>query len=147
MVTSAEANAIWSEPKVIAVNLVWRRELRNFRLEATILATTTGRTLSLRGYIGRKNRSFALLFKNIPIRKWTVHDRHRDAVSGQMVTQPHKHTWDDLHEDRATYLPTDMHVGDPNQELMDFLKECNITLRGAYRAETFFQIMPGGSSS
>ena len=99
MVTAAEATAILQEDKVIAVNLAWTRHRRGLRLEATVMALESKQVLTLHGYIGRKNHSFALLYQNSPIRKYTVHDRHRDPVTREIVRGPHKHGWDDQWED------------------------------------------------
>jgi hypothetical protein len=137
LVTGGKAEAVLKEPKVIAMNLAWQAQGRAYNLAATVLGTETGYTLSLRGYVGRRNHSFTLLFQNTPIRKWTVHDRHRDPVSKRIFREPHKHTWDDVWEDQRVYIPTDFPVGDPNRELLAFLKECNIELRGAYQTCAF----------
>ena len=133
MATAAEAESILAEGKVIAMNMAWYLRRGAYRLEASVLCKDSGEILSLRGYIGRKNRSFALLYRNVPIRKYTVHDRHKDPVSRIVYTDPHKHFWDDIWEDKRVYIPDDIRIGDPNKELMDFLRECNITLRGSYR--------------
>ena len=61
MVTAAEAEAILAEDKVIGVNLTWRGIGRGHRLEAKVLSVDSGAVLSLRGYVGVKNRSYALL--------------------------------------------------------------------------------------
>ena len=94
------------------------------------------------GYVGLKNRSFALLFNNLPIRKYTAHDKHVNPNTGGTV--PHKHLWDDYWADKVAYVPDDIRVGDPNQEFIDFLAECNIELRGSYselvRQTTLFPI-------
>ena len=34
--------------------------------------------------------------------------------------------------DRRVYIPDDIRIGNVNEELVDFLEECNIRLRGAY---------------
>ena len=128
------------EPKVISVNMRWRRYRRSYQLEATVLGIDSRNMLRLCGYVGRRNRSFVLLYMNTPIRKYTVHARHRDPVTKQIITQPHKHRWDDVWEDKRVYVPDDIRIGDVNTELMDFLKECNIELRGSYTAQmTLFQ--------
>ena len=137
MVTAAEAQKVLEEPKVIAQNMVWRSEGRGYRLEATVLAEHSGEILSLRGYVGRKNHSFALLYRNDPIRKYTDHPRHTDPVTRIVFTEPHKHFWDDTWRDRRVYIPDDITKGDLNIELMDFLRECNISLRGNYRSQSF----------
>lgn len=153
MVTAAEAELILAEDKVIAMNLVWqpddrglgRRRVRNrrpgrqtFRLEAQVFAVDSGETLRLLGKVGKTNRSFVLLYRNSPIRKYTVHSTHRDPKTRIVYTEPHKHIWDDKWEDRRVYIPNDIRIGDPNEELLDFLDECNILLRGLYTPEMFF---------
>lgn len=139
MVTESQAQTIIAEPKVIAVNLTWQHTRRAYLLKAAVLLENSGELLSVRGYIGTQNRSFALLYRNTPIRKYTVHPWHIDPVTKERVTDPHKHTWDDMYQDRRVYLPSDIRIGDPNDELLDFLQECNITLRGSYQRQSFFQ--------
>ena len=144
MVTAVESEAILAEPKVVAANLAWQFQRGGYRLEATVLAEESGELLKLRGYVGRKNRSFVILYKNTPIRKYTVHDRHTDPKTGERVTGPHKHFWDDIYEDNRVYIPNDIRAGNPNDELIDFLKECNIDLRGSYQSESFSRVNQGG---
>ena len=132
MVTKAKAERLLQEEKVIGVNLSWKRFGPNRRLSAKVLCIDSREVLSLRGFIGKRNRSFVLLHRNTPIRKYTVHAFHRDPVTRQIIMQPHKHTWDDEWEDRGVYIPDDIRIGDPNEELMDFLRECKILLKGAY---------------
>ena len=140
MITEAEANRLLEEAKVIWANLSWRIDGEIFRLEAKVLCLESEEILSLRGTVGKKNRSFVLLYQNTPIRKYTVHAFHRDPVTRERVTQPHKHWWDDEWEDRRVYIPNDIRIGNPNDELVDFLQECNISLRGNYT----FRMFPRG---
>ena len=144
MVKEAEADGLVASAKVIAANLVWRFQRGGYRIEATVLVEDSGEVLRLVGYVGRKNRSFALLYRSTPIRKFTVHDRHIDPKTGERVTGPHKHWWDDEYEDNRVYIPDDIRIGDPNDELVDFLKECNIDLRASYRRESFSRFRQGG---
>ena len=139
MITEAEANRLLEEDKVIWANLSWRIDGEIFRLEAKVLCLESEEILSLRGTVGKKNRSFVLLYQNTPIRKYTVHAFHRDPVTRERVTQPHKHWWDDEWEDRRVYIPNDIRIGNPNDELVDFLQECNISLRGNYTFRMFPQ--------
>lgn len=132
MVTEAEARRILEARKVIGANLSWKRDGSVSRLEAKVLCPDTGETLTLKGFLGKTNRSFALLYQNTPIRKYTVHAFHRDPVTRERVTVPHKHTWDDDWGDQRVYVPNDIRAGNPDEELIDFLAECNITLRGSY---------------
>ena len=94
-----------AEPKVIAANLLWQFVQMAYRLEATVLAEESSELLKLRGYVGRSNRSFVLLYRNTPIRKYTVHPVHIDHETGERTTEPHKHTWDEVNQDRKVYLP------------------------------------------
>ena len=96
VVTAVEADKVLVEDKVIAMNLVWRHEIRGYKLEATVLSKDSGELMRLCGYVGKKNRSFVLLYRNDPIRKFTVHDRHKGPVSRTVHTEPHKHIWDCL---------------------------------------------------
>jgi hypothetical protein len=145
MVSASDASAILAEPKVLAANLVWKWERGMYRLEATVLAMDSGQALSLRGCVGLKNRSFVLLYNNTPILKYTAHSRHRDPVTRQFILQPHKHPWDDEWQDQLVFIPNDIRVGDPNNELVDFLQECNIELRGSYGIKAFFMDSMGGT--
>lgn len=143
MVTKVQADAMLAESKVIAANLLWRFDRRAYRLEASVLAEESGELLKLRGYVGRRNRSFVLLYRNTPIRKYTVHRWHIDHETGEKTTEPHKHTWDEINQDRKIYLPDDVRIGNANHELVDFLQECNIALRGAYADEEFSELRQG----
>ena len=122
---------------MIPEDLAWVSIGIALRLSATVLTEESGELLNLRGYVGSKNRSFALLFRDIPIRKFTAHPWHIDPVTRERVTAPHKHTWDDVYQDRRVYLPSDIRIGDPNDELLDFLQECNIALLGRYQTYGF----------
>lgn len=137
-ITKAEADAIIAEPKVISANLRWQPWHRGFRLNgstgAAVVALNSEQILKLSGYVGRKNRSFALLFKNQRIRGYCVKSRRRNP-DGQIISGPHKHSWEDLDEDSWAYVPTDVRSGDVNIELLDFLTECNVELTSSYRAQ------------
>lgn len=144
MVTAAEADRVIAENKVIDANLDWRFERNAYRLTVDVMCQNSSETLTLHGTVGKKNRSFVLLYGNAPIRKYTVHDRHTDSVTRITHTKPHKHFWDDVWQDRRVYIPDDIRIGNPNEELMDFLNECNISLRGSYTPQNFRQLNQGG---
>ena len=94
-------------------------------------------------------------------------DTHRDqhvavAIDGRGVRLGENHVpatirgyeelerwWRSLGEIRAfTFLeatrPDDIRMGDPNDELVDFLAECNIDLRASYSRESFSRCRQGG---
>ena len=132
MVTAADANEIVALPKIIASNVSWKYLRPIYTLEANVLAVESDIVCRITGFIGKSNHSFVLLYRNTPIRKWTAHYKHRNPATGEVFTEPHKHTWDDVYEDKLVYIPDDIHVGDINVEFRDFLAECNITMRGEY---------------
>lgn len=161
MVTAAEADRIIAEHKVIEADLVWQVEtLENltrrgrrqrgrrrgtawnkFTLEASVLSLDSGDNLKLVGNVGKTNRSFTILYENIPIRRYTVHhSAHTDPITNQTFTEPHKHFWDEEWQGRRAYIPNDIRIGDPNEELIDFLNECNISLRGSYAPHPFTNV-------
>lgn len=134
MVTATEANRVITEDKVIHERLIWRVERNAYRLKADVVCESSDLILILHGTIGKTNRSFVLLYGDDPIRKYTVHPRHTDPVTRIVHTEPHKHYWDDTWKDDRVYIPDDIRIGDPNEELVDFLRECNIFLINPYRA-------------
>ena len=136
MVTAAKADSIIAEYKVIYETLIWRFERNAYRLRADVICEKSGEILSLRGILGKKNRSYVLLYCNVPIRKYTVHDRHKDPVSRIVHREPHKHYWDDTWGDARVYIPNDIRIGDHDEELFDFLRESNIFPIAHYSAPT-----------
>lgn len=158
MVTAAEADRIIAERKVIESDLTWQVETQEnparrgrrqrgrrrgapwnkFTLEARVLSSDSSANIRLIGNVGKTNRSFTLLYDNIPIRRYTVHrSPHTDPVTNRTFTEPHKHFWDEEWHDRRAYVPDDIRIGNPNEELMDFLSECNISLSEPYTPHPF----------
>ncbi len=137
MLTDSEVASILAEAKVITANVRWRpvggRSGEAYYLEATVLAPIQDVTLWLKGYKGRRNRSLALIYKGFPIKKITVHNQHTNP-DGYVLRQPHKHAWNEAHDDREAYIPTDITFGDINVEFTGFLRQCNINLLGTYSA-------------
>ena len=137
MVTAAQADNVIAENKVIYEDLIWRVERNAYRLTAAVICETPDLVLTLHGTIGEKNRSFALLYGDDAIRSYTVHDRHRDPETRIVYREPHKHYWHDAWKDDRVYIPDDIRIGDPNEELVDFLRECNIFLINQYSPQSF----------
>lgn len=129
-VSKADAEEVLREEKIITENLRWQRFSSSYRLEAGVLAPGSGKLLRLKGYIGRTNYSFTLLYNNCPIRKFTVHHHHKNP-SGEVIYGPHKHTWDDVDEDNWVYVPDNVRSDNPNVALVDSLEECKVTLQGS----------------
>lgn len=135
MLTQGETEAIIAEPKVITANVSWRSLPvsggRRFLFEASVLVPSRNMLLKLYGRAGKKNYSFSLVYGGEPIRKLTAHARHHNPDC-EWLTEPHKHTWDETNEDGHAYVPSDIRTSDVHQALSDFLRECNIDLRGMY---------------
>lgn len=136
MLTKAEADAILAEPKVITANISWRSLPagggRRFLLETSVLVPSKNLLLKLYGRVGKTNYSFALVHAGDPIRKLTAHARHHNPGC-EWLTQTHIHIWDEANEDGQAYIPSEIITSDVHQALHDFLKECNINLRGTYK--------------
>lgn len=134
--TRSEADALVETPKIVTVLATWRPSDRyNRKLDVTVFVPDTRQLLRLTGTIGKRNYSFALLFNNYPIRKYTKHYSHRDSRTGERVRVPHKHTWDQDKADSEVYIPSDIDPdSDINEQFLAFCKECNIELLGGCQA-------------
>lgn len=133
--TKADADRIVNEHKICTAHLTWRPEksrLRRYHLETRVLVPSAEKMCQIRGAIGKKNYSFALLYDNIPLRCFTVHSQHKKP-DGTPVREPHKHVWDELNEGREVYIPDDIDLSDINQAFKDFLAEVNVEIRGSYQ--------------
>ena len=131
-VSEEEAEEILAEHKLVTANLVWIGEGRRLKLEAMVLGIDSGRILSLRANVGVRNRSVALLYKNVRIRGYCTSRNHLNP-GRVLIREPHKHRYDESNGDREAYVPNDIRFGNINEELMDFLIECNIEFRGTYQ--------------
>lgn len=131
--TRSQADQLVAARKVIASLVVWRSESsHSWRLEARALSVDPRAIFALRGYIGRANHSFALLYENYPIRKYTKHLKHR--IGDRILRVPHKHVWDYDSEDHDAYIPSDIDPdSDINDQFLAFCSECNIDLIGGYQ--------------
>ena len=135
MLTNTEVSDLLSKDKVITANLHWLPKggkfLERYFLEATVLLPSDNLLLRLTGNKGKRNRSFVLLYSGEPIKKLTIHYKHRNP-DGTVIHGPHKHTWNEESDDRSAYVPDDIEFGDINTEFRGFLKQCNIKLLGTY---------------
>ena len=135
MLTNAEVSDLLDKDNIITANLHWHpkggKYSERYFLEATVLLPVDNLILRLTGNKGKRNRSFVLLYSGDPIKKVTVHHKHRNP-DGTIIYGPHKHTWDEVCDDRNAYVPDDINFGDINSEFHGFLKQCNIKLLGTY---------------
>lgn len=132
--TRGEADRLVALPKTIGEAITWsargKKKIR-FRFVVTVACPEPDRPLRLVGNVGKTNWSFTLLTEgNITLRKLTMHAGGHRNPDGTSAGTHHKHLWDELSEDRETYIPDDVHFDDFNVALKDFLSECNITALG-----------------
>jgi hypothetical protein len=121
------ANELSKLPKIINEQVIWHK------LKVRVIAPDIKETLQVIGIIGKTNHSFTLLFQNLPIRRYCNQGRHT-SPDGQTVVGPHKHTWDQIHEDSYVYIPDDINPeANPYEQFLQFLSEQNIALNGDYQ--------------
>jgi len=131
--TKDQADKLTKTKKVISASVSWKPINKDsWRLEAKALTISTKEMMVLRGYLGKDNYSFTLLYNNIPIRKFTKHHKH--TWNGVDYLKPHKHIWDEITEDKEVYIPNDIDPKtDISTQLIAFCRECNIEIKGGYQ--------------
>jgi hypothetical protein len=131
--TKEQADKLVKAKKTITSSVSWKSAGKNiWRLEARALTTNTKEILILKGYIGKVNYSFVLLYNNNPIRKFTKHYRH--TWNGIVYLKPHKHVWNEVTEDKEVYIPGDIDPqNDISHQFLAFCTECNVEIKGGYQ--------------
>lgn len=122
-----ELEALYVTDKYVN-DLNWRAMAPGrYRLEADVFTDTE--TLRLSGNysqnsVKKPGYSFSLLHQNcLTVRRWDFGPHHGKK------SYSHKHK-----ENYESYPVDDISLENVNQALLDFLKECNIDLRGQYQA-------------
>lgn len=134
--TKDDADDIYNSLKYVnSKYLSWNRS-NGYRQKIFInIKTNDGLELEVQGWYswkGSKRYGFALLYKNnIPIRRWDDAKGHIDSCSGKILEGPHKHYYHPIHGDNCAYETKDIRQGDVNGALLDFLKECHISMGSA----------------
>jgi hypothetical protein len=136
---------LFSVPKRTASRISWRQGSVNTVLifQSTVL-TADGTTLHLSGYWKKNDRhdrtawGFALKYKGHCIRSFDMATYHKNPGGGGKVRGPHKHKFSSSKISRYAYKP-DPPIADtePNESLLDFLKEANIELAHEYQSFMF----------
>jgi hypothetical protein len=131
--TEKEAEHLVKARKIVTASVSWMPHTSyGWRLETKALALDTKDIFRVIGTIGRDNHSFALLYKNYPIRKYTKHHKHK--WNGVIYTEPHKHKWNETTRDADVYIPNDINPDDNiNDQFISFCRECNIDLLGGFQ--------------
>jgi hypothetical protein len=136
MLTKRGADAVATAPKEIRESISWLaipgKETLIYRLRAKVLCPSFNVELDLRGFVGKRNYGFTLLYGTYPIREYHYHARHHNP-GRKMITGHHKHYWDDNFGRQMAYVPADIKpAGNIDDDFRAFLKECNIALSGEY---------------
>ncbi len=134
--TSEICERLYAAPKHVASRIRWTPGNGNMVLifRAHVL-TVDGIALDLSGYwkqIGRHNSTrwgFSLKHMGHCIRTYDMAASHKNPGEHGRIKGPHKHKFSSSKIDRYAYKPDPpLSDSDPNQSLMDFLKESNIEL-------------------
>lgn len=134
--TYDEANELVRIPKRIAAKLRWHCEGKGWKLSARAFGINGDEILEVRGYVGKVNHSFALLYHNFVLRKFTKHAPHKIGLN--TFKEPHKHIWDGDSELKQAYIPEDINPNsDINDQFLCFCKECNIEITSEYQRVAF----------
>jgi hypothetical protein len=135
--TAALCEQLYAAPKYVASKIRWRPGSGEGVLifQAKVL-TQDGTGLDLSGYwkkVGRHNRTrwgFSLKHLGHCIRTYDMADSHKNPGETGRIKGPHKHRFSSSKIERYAYKPDPpISESDPNEALMDFLKEGNIELR------------------
>ena len=130
--TRAYSEELISIPKIVSAQVTWKTLSKSYRLEVNAAAVGREEVFKLRGFIGKTNHSFVLLYNNYPIRKFTKHAPH--TIGKTIYYEPHKHVWDGKTENMEAYIPDDIDPNDNlNKQFLDFCDECNIEIMGEYQ--------------
>ncbi len=130
--TRNEAEQLLQAQKSIDDVINWHMTPQGWRLNVSVQTLEYPEDLRLVGFIGKTNHSFALLYHNCPIRKYTRHAPHE--IGGVLYYTPHKHVWNGEDENSEAYVPDNINPSDNiNQQFLDFCQECNIELSSGYQ--------------
>ncbi len=130
-----EADTIYQFKKRIEENTISWEEHEGNSKEITIsLIAEDGTPLKIRGWYswqGSNRYGFSLLYRNnIVIRRWDDKKGHPDPITKRKTNGPHKHYHHPEYGDSCCYETDDVRIGNVNGALIDFLKECNVSLEG-----------------
>ncbi|WP_420645661.1 hypothetical protein [Candidatus Leptofilum sp.] len=129
------ANQLHETPKIIAEQVIWKPLPGDrYRIDVKVLAPELNEVLRLKCFYGKTNHSFAILYKNYPIRRYDYHPYHKSRSTGEIFRGSHKHIWERHTQNDKAYVPNDISPNwDINEQFMGFLSEENISLTGGYQ--------------
>lgn len=135
---------LFTVPKYTASRIAWKPGPGNKYIFQCQVLTADGQGLELTGYWtknGRHNRTtwgFSLHYKGHCVRAYDMCKYHKNPGGQGKVRGPHKHKFSSSKIERFAYKPDPpISEDDPNQSLIDFLREANIELRSEYQSFMF----------
>lgn len=138
--TSELCEELHTVPKYVVSTINWKPGDRPgiFTFQAQVL-TQDGRGLDLHGHWVKTGKygvaawGFSLYFFGNLIRSYDMAKKHKNPGGGK-VRGPHKHKFSSSKIHRYAYKPNPpISESNPNEALIDFLKESNIELRSEYQ--------------
>ncbi len=134
-----EAKLIYEMSKTAPDAVQWIPDDASKSHQLTIeIIAEDGTILKIRGWYktkGPRKYGFSLIFhNNIVLRRWDDTPGHKHPISGIRTKGPHKHYYDPDYGDSLEYETDEICPNDVNRAIMDFLKECRVTLEKRYQA-------------
>jgi hypothetical protein len=130
---------LFAVPKYTASRIVWKANGPDVLIFVATVLTEDGIGLELSGHLRRNGRygirwGFSLKYLGHTIRSYDMARYHKNPGGSGRVRGPHKHKFSSSKIERYAYRPDPPIAEDnPNDALMDFLKEANIELRSEYQ--------------
>lgn len=142
--SNEEVEWVLAAPKQVTQQIEWTtrpgRTLRHECIFSVRIPDRSDPQMAVLGKIEASSTKYetrcAFVYRGVCIRRWESRGRHRNP-DGERIVGEHKHDWDEVHEDRRAYIPTDIDTDSRDSILMGFLAECGITIEGpgAYAPE------------
>ena len=135
--TNDEVAWVLAAPKRVTEQFEWaRRQGRTLKYECSFSVRVPDRSdpqMAVLGKVEATSTQYktkcAFIYGGVCISRWESIGPHRNP-DGELIAGEHKHDWDDVHEDRRAYVPTDIDTASRDSILMSFLDECGITIEG-----------------
>jgi len=135
---------LYAAPKRIVSRIEWKPSPSGTVLLQAAVFTEDGTGLELSGYWAKVERyslprwGFALRYLGYCIRSYDMAGSHKNPREHGRIKGPHKHRFSSSKIARYAYKPyPPISADDPNQSLMDFLRESNISIPKGYQQFMF----------
>lgn len=128
MISKEEAEELHYAEKVIYENVNWEWDGQKHVTTVRVDCVNRDDVLRLTAWRTDRRYTFSLLYRNaIVIRRWGDHPGHENP-DGEEIDGPHKHEYQEGHDDDWAYPTDDVSTSNPRQAFFDFLDEESIEL-------------------